>query len=87
MYIIVYTIYMHRKKYVYTVYIYTTIYIHGSTYVLTGYCRAKPKIFLVGGHRDHFFLVSHCKIIIMVITIIIYICCTVTLDLYVFCYV
>ena len=31
--------------------------------------RAKPKIFLVGGHRDYFFLVGHCKIIIIVITI------------------
>ena len=33
--------------------------------------RAKPKIFLVGGHRDYFSLVGHCKIIIIVITIII----------------
>ena len=33
--------------------------------------RAKPKIFLVGGHRDYCFLVGHCKIIIIVKTVII----------------
>ena len=33
--------------------------------------RDKPKIFLVGGHQDYFFLVGHCKIIIIVITIMI----------------